>query len=111
MTNKNNVGTPASFDDVVVVIRSERDYQRRRWGRRHPEGGFVEVEKSITDFMVYMQDYLTEAFHRASREPGCTGALEVLRKVVTLGVACMEQHGAPPRLMVAMTNARDNQPA
>lgn len=76
---------------VYQNIDRERDYQDKKWGdqndRRHTPG----------DFIVFMQDYLTEAAHKASREHGWEPALDVLRKVVALGVACLEVRGCPPR--------------
>ena len=62
--------------------------------------------------MVYMQDYLTEAFHQISRTNSDESALDTLRKVVTLGVACFEQHGVSERdLSVPIINGRDGKPA
>lgn len=77
---------------VYKAIDSERNYQLKRWGVNGED-----AKHSVGDFLTYMDDYLSEAKHRASREDGDTGSLEVLRKVVALGVACMEQHGAPMR--------------
>lgn len=78
--------------EVYSAIDTERDYQLVRWGIKGED-----AKHSVGDFLTYMDDYLVEAKHRASREEGNSGALEVLRKVVALGVACMEQHGAPKR--------------
>ena len=94
--------------DIFGALLSEREYQKRRWGFRQSDGSFVENTHTVGDYMVYMQDYLTEAFRRASREEGCHGAIDGLRKVVALGVRCFEEHGVPKRdLNLPVVNARD----
>lgn len=80
----------ASRKEVYDAIDSERDYQERRWGtagRSH----------EIASWITYMQDYLNEARNLASRNSPETIALDTIRKVVALGVRCMEEHGAPKR--------------
>lgn len=73
------------------AINSERDYQEIKWdGNPH----------SITEYLVYMNDYINEAMHVVSRKADAEAnpiALDTIRKVTALGVACMEQHGAPLR--------------
>ncbi len=97
-----------TLDMVLDAIASERAYQARRWGNRRWNGTFEETKHSVGDFLVYMQDYLTEAFHDASREDGDEKALESLRKVVALGVACFEQHGISMRDSITpCINGRD----
>lgn len=86
-----------SREDVFEAINSEREYQDSLWV---PEdyGGI----HSVTEFLLYMDDYLAEAKHIVSREagPACDHmALEIIRKVVSMGVSCMEQHGAPKRFI------------
>lgn len=108
MTDTRNA---VSFEDIIAALKSERDYQMRRWGVRQPDGTIQEAQHSVSDWLVYMDDYLTEAKHNATREPGSTMALESLRKVVSLGVACFMQCGIRPRLDGAILNARDGLPA
>ena len=87
---------PVPRSEVYVAIDSERDYQERLWGPTETKG-----LHSISEFLLYMQDYLAEAAHIVSREGKKTAypkALEVVRKITTMGVSCMEQHGAPLRL-------------
>ncbi len=100
-----------SFDDVTAALKSERDYQMRRWGVRQSDGTMQEAQHSVSDWLIYMEDYLAEARHNATREPGSTMALESLRKVVSLGIACFMQCGIRPRLGGAVLNARDGLPA
>lgn len=83
--------------DVYEALDSERAYQNQRWNpRTTASGGVHELEAWVT----YMEDYLAEAKHILSREDYATAyakALPILRKVTALGVAAMEQHGAPRR--------------
>ena len=78
---------------VYKRIDEERAYQYEKWG---------DPSKTPTEFLVYMQDYLTEAFNHATRFPN-PGSIEMvledIRKITAMGVACMEQHGCPPRVV------------
>ena len=87
----------ATRQEVYAVIDGERDYQRK-WedpaltdsGGRHSE----------TEFLVYIQDYVNEALHEATRKPDPEAfkfCLNSLRKIAALAVAAMEQHGAVAR--------------
>lgn len=75
-------------EQVYKVIDGERAYQDNRWGQK---------QTTIGQYIVYMQDYLTESIHHLARENTNDKALESLRKVVALGVACFEEHGVPER--------------
>lgn len=95
---------------VYEAFDSEREYQLRRWGVRQEDGSFQEIPKSIEEYVLYMEDYLDEARTQLSRmaEPQArTAALDTLRKVVTLGIACFEQHGVEPRVTGLVVNGRD----
>jgi hypothetical protein len=100
-----------TFDEVMLALRSERTYQCRRWGVRQADGSMKEAEHSVEEWLVYIQDYLTEAIHHASREPGVEGAIETLRKVATMCVACFEQHGVKLRDREVVINGRDHMSA
>jgi hypothetical protein len=101
-----------SREDVFKAIDSERDYQQRRWGVRQENGTFKEIPRSVEQFILYMEDYLLQAKHQITREAGEFTSKETIRKVVTLGVACLEQHGVVPRNKhVLVENALDNRPA
>jgi hypothetical protein len=78
---------------VYEAIDGERDYQDERWG-----GSGTHGVHSVTEFLTYIQDYTNEALHIESREEDANQkALHIVRKIAALGVACMEQHGAPNR--------------
>jgi len=96
---------------VYAALDSERNYQERRWGYRQAGGLMLEPEHCICDFLLYMQDYLAQAIHAAATTPGYDKTLDILRKVITLGIACSEQHGIPIRPDGPVTNGRDGKPA
>jgi len=82
--------------DVYAAIDSERDYQEMRV-KRDQGAGFHSTE----EFLLYMDYYLTETKKIASTTWGPEAKpaiLEFIRKVTALGVAAMEQHGAPQRV-------------
>ena len=88
----------ATREEVYQAIDSERDYQKSKGDETDGHEHLHELES----FVLYMDDYLTELKHQLSRIWVPTGelpteALNTLRKVTTLGVAAMEQHGAPQR--------------
>ena len=82
--------------EVYTALDSERDYQDSRGvatdGHRHVHG--------FEEYLLYIDDYLTEAKHTASRVWGAEArpkVMEIIRKVTALGVACMEDNGAIQR--------------
>ncbi len=86
-------------EDVFKEVDRERKYQTVLWeGKEH----------SIEEFMLYMEDYLNEAKHIQCRLADATSkplTLAGLRKVVALGVACLEIHGCPSRDMNDLSKA------
>ena len=83
----------ATREEVYAAIDSERDYQEDKWGGHRHEAeswtlfiehyaGLARTQASTTDF--------TEV-------PNLIAYLDTLRKIATLAVAAMEQHGAPRR--------------
>lgn len=84
----------ATRQEVYAAIDSEYAYQRK-WDTEASKG-----LHTVPEWLVYFQDYLTEAMHQVSRgaDPAASQhALNTIRKIVTMGVSCMEQHGAPLR--------------
>lgn len=77
--------------DIYEVIDGERDYQDMKWGPQHDAG------HEIASWILYMQHHLNKAAAIASTEAPESGALDCLRKVVALGIACFEVHGVPKR--------------
>ena len=81
----------ATRDQVFEAINTERDYQQKRWGDD------VQKAQPVAAFLTFMRHYLTLAEREASKVSG-EAALEDIRKITALGVACMEAHGAPIRV-------------
>ena len=82
-------------EDVFEAVKEEREYQDARWGQDH------DIQHSIIDFSTFMEEYLSRAKKAqvgAMYGPGSDAyALDCMRKVVALGVACLESHGIVPR--------------
>lgn len=95
--------------DVFAAIDSEREYQKKRWGYREADGSFTEREHEMEAYALYMDDYMAEMKRILSRvaTPSPEG-LAAMLKVVSLGIACFEQHGVPVRDPNApVVNGRD----
>lgn len=91
------MGNPVTRADVYAAIDSERAYQDSLW---NPETTPTEGVHHVASWLTYMRSYLDEAVNQVSRaaDPGASeAALETIRKITGMGVACMEQHGAPRR--------------
>lgn len=90
----------ATRAEVYNALDSERDYQDMRIARDGTTAPGPEHYHSPEEFLIYMDAYLNEAKRVASSVwgPECKPAvMEIVRKVTALGVACMEQNGAPQR--------------
>jgi len=88
----------ATRQEVYAAIDSERDYQASRWNPSTTVTGGV--HDHVSTWILYMEDYLAEAKHilsRTAEQDAVPQALHIIRKVTALGVACMEQLGAPKR--------------
>lgn len=77
--------------DVYACIDGERDYQDRKWGSPQQR------PKQVGAWLTLMRALLTRAESEWAVSDGDTEALEQIRKVTAVGVACMEQHGAVER--------------
>jgi hypothetical protein len=96
---------------VFTAISGEREYQEALWkkARTTGAGDTTRGRHSVTEFLVYIQDYTTEAIHTVSRSaaPKCDDdALHIVRKIAAIATACMEQHGAPQRDSLAFEQER-----
>ena len=87
----------ASRTTVYEAIDSEREYQNSKWRRPTSKDPAGHNPHTITEWLSYMQYYVNEGLkvQTLSFEEGA--GLDFLRKVAALGVAGMEQHGAPKR--------------
>jgi hypothetical protein len=83
------------LENVLETLADERAHQLRRWGIRQADGSFIEPLHSVGLFLIYMQDYCEEATHRltrCARGGNCYDTLVSIRKLVALGLACLEQN-------------------
>ena len=90
--------------DVFQALREERNYQLRRWGVRQPDGTMHEQTHSISEFVVFMRDYYDKATSSLTHSFSRLGSLTNLRKLVALGIACIEQHDRYIEAAVTMEN-------
>ena len=81
--------------EVAEALQSENHYCASRWSEGTPNGRAFN-ERSIDEWILYMEDYISEARTQAVRGDE-EGALHTIRKVMNLGLNCMKQHGAPQR--------------
>ncbi len=87
--------------EVYAAVDGEREYQDDRWGSTLSGERPGDGSRSVDEFVLYMEGYMREAVQLASHYADKSKTLDVLRKVVALGVACFEQHGVPPRVRTA----------
>ena len=88
--------------NVYKLIDGEREYQNSRW---NPDTTLTGGVHHVTDWLVYIQDYLHEAMHIVTRnaDPEASDdALEIIRKIAAMSVACMEQNETKPRVWEEM---------
>ena len=84
--------------NVYAAIDSEREYQDKKWGGARSSGTAGNGERTLDEFSSYIYGYATDLQYLASHELDPVKKLDFVRKVAGLCVACMEQHGAPPRV-------------
>lgn len=77
--------------DVYAAIDSERNFQDRKWGtiEQHPH--------EVGAWLTLMRKHLRDAEEAWSSSPSDFKALDEIRKVLGIGVACCEQHGIAAR--------------
>lgn len=78
--------------DVYVVIDGERNYQDQKWGT------IDQRPKQVGSWLTLMRAILTKAEMEWAHSNGDHFALEEIRKLAAVAIACMEQHGAPLRM-------------
>jgi hypothetical protein len=69
-------------------IQSERDYQEEKWPRH---------SHTVGEWILIMDKCMTDAKRAYVTGHGDDSALHEIRQVVAVGVAAMEQCGAPKR--------------
>ena len=76
---------------VFEAINGERHYQETKWGT------LEQRPQSVGAYLTLMRVHLADAEAAWARSSGDVMALDCLRKVLAIGVACGEQHGMPRR--------------
>jgi len=77
-------------EDVYKLIDSERDYQESRWQASDDK------ETSVAEWLIYIEHHVEQA-KSAIYNIHKDEALEHIRKLTALGVACMEHNETKPR--------------
>jgi hypothetical protein len=86
-----------SRNEVYAAVDSEREYQEYVVEPSLADQGLN--EHSVPGELVLMKVYLDKAMSAAASRPSKETALDFVRKIVGVGVRCMEKHGAPPRMV------------
>ena len=78
-------------EDVMGAIREERAFQDEKWGtiKQHPH--------EVGAWLTIIRKLLCDADAAWSSKNGDDAALDEIRKIVSTGIACMQQHGAVHR--------------
>lgn len=84
-----------SREEVFTIIEQERNYQEK-FDKLDQPGRQKDEFKSVETWITWMEVYLHKA-KTASINTDKTETLDNLRKVIGLGVACLEFRGAPSR--------------
>lgn len=87
----------ATRTECYAAIDSEREYQNSKWRRPSSTDPAGHNPHTITEWLAYMQYYTNEGLRIQTLSHSEKEGLDFLRKVAALGVAGMEQHGAPLR--------------
>lgn len=83
--------------EVYNAIDSERNYQDSRWNSETTASG---GKHNPEEWYMYIEDYINEAKHILSRENVQTAypkAMDIMRKIASMAVCAMEQHGVKSR--------------
>lgn len=80
-------------EEVYKIIDNERNYQDRKWKHKKDE------DNSLQDWIFYMGKTLSKAtsYNNLGKEEQ---ALDEIRQLIALGVACMEENGVPERYVM-----------
>lgn len=80
--------------EVYEKINKERDYQESLTKKKFRHN---KADRSVPAEIVMMQTYMNHAIHEFTDYGGDEHALHQIRKVVALGIRCLEHHGCPQR--------------
>jgi len=83
--------------EVYKLIDGERDYQNKLW---NSDTTISQGQHSVAEWLVYMQDYLSQAMNVCTRhaDPYARDeAMKIVRKIAGMCVCAMEQIETEPR--------------
>ena len=86
-----------SRGEVYAAVDSEREYQEYVVDPALAED--PSSQHSIPAELVLMKVYLDKAMNTWASKPGSEITLDFVRKIAGIAVRCMENHGAPPRMV------------
>jgi len=70
--------------ETLIAITEERAHQKLRWG---------DDPASICEYATYIRCYADELTRIATHTTDKKMALDTIRKIAALGIACMEENG------------------
>jgi hypothetical protein len=76
-------------ESVYNLVTEERQYQNRKFGTSNPH--------EVCEWLALMQAHLNRAQEACVGTEDNRGALDELRKIIAIGMACAEEHGMPSR--------------
>lgn len=85
-------------NDVYNHVNNEREYQELRWNTENKLDITPDSEKPIAEWINYIEYHISkakESIYYLNEEQ----ALAEIRKITALGIACMEIHGCPQRII------------
>lgn len=83
--------------EVFGALDSERAYQAHRWNEHTTTSG---GHHSFSEWLAYMDYYIGLAkkeLATRARQEAYPDVAHIMRKITAMGVAAMEEHGAPKR--------------
>ena len=84
-------------EEVYKLIDGERDYQNgKRWDIRKYKDGIEDKDKSVAEWVIYLRHLVGDAEDKIYHLDK-TGALEMVRKIAAVAVACMEHNETQSR--------------
>ena len=84
-------------EKVLSAINSERHYQNAKYpGHKHTKG----------EWLLIMEKCLEDAKKAWNCGHAASGVMDEIRQIAAVGVAAMEQHGAPVRLLFHKTSRK-----
>jgi hypothetical protein len=79
-------------NEVYQVLNAERAYQESKWSSNENR------DETVADHLLTIEVYLLHAKHELGQNADPIKALENVRKLTAVGVACMEKYGVPERI-------------